>query len=77
MARAQEIVIEVDGMTCAHCEQRVSKSLLQVPGVTRASASRAERRAIVTADAAIATEDELRAAVVEAGYTPGEILRPE
>ena len=77
MARAQEIVIEVDGMTCGHCERHVAEALLKVRGVTSASASTAERRAVITADPTAAAADALRAAVIGAGYTPGEIIFPE
>ena len=31
-----KIVIDVEGMTCAHCVQAVSKALKAVPGVERA-----------------------------------------
>lgn len=77
MARAQELVIEVRGMTCGHCEQRVVKALRRVPGVTAAAANHNEGRAVVTADATQATEHELRAAIESAGYAAGEIIVPE
>ena len=77
MARAQEIVIEVDGMTCGHCERHVAEALSKVPGVASASASTVERRAVVTADPTVAAIDELRAAIADAGYVPGQITVPE
>ncbi len=75
--RAQELAIEVEGMTCEHCERHVRSALLAVPGVKEASASRVERRAVVTADPTVATEERLRAAIRDAGYTAGDIERPE
>ena len=77
MARAQETSIEVEGMTCAHCERHVADALLRVPGVTRASASHVERRAVITADRSVAADALLRAAVEEAGYAPGDIAEGE
>ena len=77
MTRAQEIVIDVTGMTCANCERHVAQALASVAGVIRAEASRAESLAIVTADPALATAEKLRAAVAEAGYEAGEVRFPE
>jgi len=73
MARAQEIIIEVGGMTCEHCEQRVTRALAAVPGVVRASVSRSEGHAVVTADPASATPEKLQESVREAGYEPGDV----
>jgi len=77
MSRAQEIVIDVEGMTCEHCEQRVEKALSAVEGVVSARASRAEKRAVVTADPGRANEEKLKAAVEQAGYRPGDVFFPE
>jgi copper chaperone CopZ len=73
----QEIVIEVVGMTCEHCERHVSKALAAVPGVLEARASHSEGQAVVTGDPTIATSALLKAAVREAGYEPGELHFPE
>jgi len=75
--RAQEFIVEVEGMTCAHCERRVTQALLAVPGVSAARASHAERRAFITADPTSATDERLRAAITAAGYSPGEIQQVE
>ena len=75
--REQEIVIEVGGMTCGHCEERVAAALRRVPGVIAATASRSEGHAVVTADPTIATEDLLKNAVTDAGYEPGDVRFPE
>jgi len=77
MSRAQEIVIEVEGMTCENCERHVVEALRAVPGVSNARASRSEGHALVTADTAVATPEKLRAAVEEAGYDPGDVRFPE
>jgi copper chaperone CopZ len=77
MMRRQELIIDVKGMTCAHCEKHVAEALAAVPGVATATASKAEQHAVITADATLATEALLRAAVVAAGYEPGEIHYPE
>lgn len=45
----KEIIIKVNGMTCPHCEARVNKALLEVDGVTEASASAANNEVRVKA----------------------------
>jgi copper chaperone CopZ len=77
VTRAQEIIIEVNGMTCAHCERHVTDALSAVAGVLTVRSSHAEGRAVITADPSLATPEELRAAVREAGYEPGDVLYPE
>lgn len=76
-ARSQEIVVEIAGMASAADEAAVADTLRGLHGVIRASASRAEGRATVTADPAVATPDVLRTAISAAGFVPGEIRFPE
>jgi Copper chaperone len=59
--------LKIQGMTCGHCEQAVSKALAQVPGVTRVvEVSRERELAIVEGDA---QPQALVAAVIEEGYS--------
>ena len=76
-ARSQEIIIEVAGMRSDTDVAMLSSALCDLAGVSAASASVAESLAIVTADPTVATPDLLRAAVVAAGFTPGEVRFPE
>ncbi|MBO4789129.1 MAG: heavy-metal-associated domain-containing protein, partial [Lachnospiraceae bacterium] len=64
----KEIVITVKGMMCEHCEARVRKCLLEIPGVSDARVSRTEESAAVTADDTV-TRESLIAAVKAQGYT--------
>ncbi|MFC6823899.1 CopZ family metallochaperone [Halopelagius fulvigenes] len=57
--------ITVEGMTCEHCEQTVEEALSGVGGVESATADRESESATVEGDA---DEDELVAAVEDAGY---------
>ncbi len=75
--RAQEVVIEVNGMTCEKCERHVADALLAVPGVVSARASRSEGQAVVTADISVATPVKLREAVAQAGYEARDLRFPE
>ncbi|MEX3527356.1 MAG: heavy metal translocating P-type ATPase [Burkholderia sp.] len=61
------IELDIAGMTCASCSNRVEKALAQVPGVSRASVNLATERANVSAEASVSAA-QLIAAVENAGY---------
>lgn len=60
------ITMTVKGMSCGHCEQTVEEALLEVEGVTGASADRDADRATIEGDADPGT---LVQVVTDAGYT--------
>jgi copper chaperone CopZ len=55
----------VDGMTCAHCVVSVQEEVGELDGVAAVEVSLADGRLTVVGTAA---EDDVRAAVAEAGY---------
>ncbi|RKR90001.1 copper chaperone CopZ [Micromonospora pisi] len=57
----------VVGMTCEHCVQAVSGELAALPGVQDVTVELATGAVAVTSDAPL-TEEQVRAAVDEAGY---------
>ena len=59
--------IEVDGMSCGHCEQTVEDALADVEGVTDATADNETGEVRYEGDADPA---EVAAAVEDAGYEP-------
>ena len=65
-------VFHISGMTCGHCEMRVSKAARSVPGVTSAIASFSRNRLEVTYDTEVIDEGTLVSAVTDsvsaAGY---------
>ncbi|MEU9038995.1 heavy-metal-associated domain-containing protein [Streptomyces sp. NPDC048352] len=61
------VVYKVIGMTCGHCEGAVTAELTALPGVTSVKAVAATGEVTVTSAAPLAEED-VRAAVDEAGY---------
>ncbi len=67
-AKKQKVELAVQGMTCGHCEMRVSKALKGVPGVVDATVSHERARAIVTVKGEVGI-DALIDAVKNAGYT--------
>jgi copper chaperone len=58
---------DIQGMTCAHCARSVSDELTGLDGVTAVTVDVDTGTAIVVSTAALA-EDDVRAAVDEAGY---------
>ncbi|NRF87980.1 copper-translocating P-type ATPase [Burkholderia gladioli] len=64
---AAPIELDIAGMTCASCSNRVEKALAQVPGVSRASVNLATERASVSVEASVSAA-QLIAAVEKAGY---------
>ncbi|MFE5806479.1 heavy-metal-associated domain-containing protein [Streptomyces sp. NBC_01232] len=60
-------VYRVTGMTCGHCEGAVTAELSALPGVSTVKAVAATGEVTVVSAAPLADED-VRAAVDEAGY---------
>lgn len=58
----------VKGMTCDNCVNSVTQALKQVDGVKAAQVTLAEEKARVTFDANVATAEQLKEAVRQAGY---------
>jgi len=63
-----EIVLPIEGMTCASCVNRIERFLKKTPGVETANVNLATERATVLVDPGMAGRDELVKAVEAAGY---------
>jgi Cu+-exporting ATPase len=70
-----ESTLDIEGMTCASCVNRVTKALTRVDGVVDASVNLATETAAVTYDAGTVDAAALTAAVEKAGYT-GTLRQP-
>ncbi|MBC1482355.1 heavy-metal-associated domain-containing protein [Listeria sp. FSL L7-1509] len=64
----EKLTLKIEGMTCGHCEARVTKALEEVAGVTNVKVSLEEGTATVEFENGKVTEDTLIDAVEEAGY---------
>jgi copper chaperone len=62
------ITYSVEGMTCNHCVQAVTKEVTAVSGVTDVAVDLAAKTVVVTGDAL--DDADLRAAIEEAGFDP-------
>ncbi len=60
--------IKIEGMTCSGCVASVTRVLQALPGVGHADVSLEQKQATVEYDAALASADQLRQAVEDAGF---------
>jgi Cu+-exporting ATPase len=63
-----EIILPIEGMTCASCVNRIERFLKKTPGVETAAVNLATERATITVNPTEAGRDELVRAVEAAGY---------
>jgi copper chaperone len=66
---AESRVLRVPDMTCGHCELSVQEALNELVGVEGANADHTKGEVELTYDASKVTDEELREAIEEAGYT--------
>lgn len=71
-AREHELLLNVEGMTCASCVSRVEKALEKVPGVKAARANLATNQAAVEFEGEMPDVEHLKHAVQRAGYTASQ-----
>ena len=64
-----EKTLNVEGMSCGHCKAAVEEELNGLPGVERSNADLERGTVEVRYDEAKVTDDDLKGAVEEAGYT--------
>jgi P-type Cu+ transporter len=68
-AEGEELLLEVQGMTCASCVSHVQKALSSVPGVNEARVNLVTEQASVHFDPKQATADQFVQAIERAGYS--------
>lgn len=61
-------VLNVQGMTCGHCEMSVQEALDELDGVQGAKADRATESVEVTYEEDKVTNEQFREAIEEVGY---------
>ena len=64
----EQIVLQVNGMTCTACESRIQRALGKLEGVRQARADHQASEVRVVFDPAKTPEDEVRACITQAGY---------
>lgn len=66
----QEVVVGVDGMTCASCSARLERALAKLPGVKEATVNLATERAEVRFDPSLLNPAGITQKITETGYMP-------
>ena len=66
---AETRVLRVPDMSCGHCELSVQEALDELDGVEGANADHTKGEVELTYDASRVTDEVLREAIEEAGYT--------
>lgn len=73
---AGTVAVEVRGLGCPLCATNVKKSLERVPGVNSAQVDLGNGTvALAVRDPQKPTDDDLKQAVVAAGFTPVKVIR--
>ena len=62
-----ETIVKITGMTCGHCEGRVSAELSKLEGVSEVKANAAAAQAVITSSVEL-DADAISRAVIAAGY---------
>jgi copper chaperone len=70
MSKMESISMKVTGMTCVHCEKRISTALLALDGVKEASASANDEEVKVCFNTDRLGVEQITEAIQECGYTP-------
>lgn len=74
-AESTIVEIEVQGMTCAFCADGLHSSLNKLTGVRQAEVSLKQSRARIELEPGQTLDLEaLRKAILDAGFTPGDVL---
>ncbi len=64
----ETVTLAISGMTCGGCVKSVTNVLSALPGVARAEVSLEEKRARVEYDPASVTREDMKRAIVDAGF---------
>lgn len=64
----QKLMLNVEGMSCSHCENRVKNAVDALGGVSSVVVSLSEKTVSVEIDPSAVTEKQVKAAIEEQGY---------
>lgn len=68
LVMAEDRELEVRGMTCVGCENRITGALSDLAGVVSASAEHETGRVVVSVEPPVASDTEMRSAIEGLGY---------
>ena len=65
----EQVDLDVSGMSCGACEQRIEKALTRIDGVVQSAADHRAARVRVMFDPARTSEGAVRSCIERAGYS--------
>lgn len=63
-----QVILQVEGMSCEHCEKAVKDAVSALAGVSSVAVSLADKRVTVDYDGATANEAQIKEAIEDQGY---------
>lgn len=69
--KGERIVLTIGGISCMHCVGKVEKGLAALAGIYSAEVNLEKKEAAVRYDPGKVTPEEVKKAIVEAGYQVG------
>ena len=64
----QNLELNVEGMSCSHCENRVKNAVSSLNGVNSVNVDLTNKKVSIELDASIVTEKQIKDAIEEQGY---------
>ncbi len=66
--KQENVIINISGMSCNHCSQRIEKALQQAKGVNTARVDLSEEKAYVDYDSSVINAETLLQIIKDSGY---------
>lgn len=63
------VTLQVEGMSCSHCQNAVQKAIKSLKGVDEVKVSLADKTAVVDFDESVVSIENIKAAIEDEGYS--------
>ena len=64
----EKITLQVEGMSCEHCENAVQNAVRELAGIKEVKADAQKKQAVVEYDSSLTTTAEIKARIEEQGF---------
>jgi copper chaperone len=64
----EKTILGVDGMSCEHCVNAITKAVKALPGIAKVAVDLAAKSVVVEYDSSQTTLDKIKAEIEEQGY---------
>ncbi len=73
VAQAEVVEVDIHGMTCGFCVEGLQRELSVLPNVSAVDVSMKSKKVRIVSDGAELNLEEVKKAIIDAGFTPLEI----